>query len=381
MKFYGLPYQGSKNFIATRIARDLPPAENYYDLFCGGGAVLQAVSEIKKYKNYYTNELNPVVYDGLVKAFSGYYKTENRWISREDFWKLKDTDFYVYSCFSFGNKGTSYCYGTHIEPWKKAVHYARVFNDFSLLKEFGIITTDISKSNIKKHLAEYKSKYIKWFCDTKNLSYDNLDRNKSIIMNQFTTEKERNKKDLIKLEKTEDFYLLENQQTLKRLINFRDQTNLRSSEILLRQNNLQRLHRLQKIQLLNNIAFYNKDYREIEIKDNSVVYCDPPYVGTEPYHIKNEEIKFNHEEFYRYIKELSKNKTIKIFISEYFMPSEDFIKIREYPKISSMVRNEYDFGIKTDNLYIPKSQKYEDPLEEDMFPMFRSNYAESDFNW
>lgn len=343
-KFYGLPYQGSKNFIATRIARDLPSAENYYDLFCGGGAVLQAVTETKKYKNYYANELNPLVYDGLIKAFSGYYKTENRWISREDFWKLKDTDFYVYSCFSFGNKGTSYCYGTHIEPWKKALHYARVFNDFSLLKEFRIITTDVSKKNIRQHLQEYKEKYIKWFCDYKNIQFeDNL-----------------------------------------QLIDFRDQTNPRSFESLENLERLQsfeRFHRLQNIKSIDNITFYNKDYREIEIKDNSVVYCDPPYFGTEPYHIKNKEIQFNHNEFYRWIKELSKNKTIKIFISEYFMPSEDFIKIREYPKISSMARNEYDLGIKTDNLFIPKSQKFDDPLEEDMLPMFRSNYAESDFNW
>jgi site-specific DNA-adenine methylase len=36
---YGLPYKGSKNGIAEWIIDNLPSAEWFVDLFCGGGAV------------------------------------------------------------------------------------------------------------------------------------------------------------------------------------------------------------------------------------------------------------------------------------------------------------------------------------------------------
>ena len=37
---YGLPYMGSKNLIARNIVEQMPPAENFVDLFCGGCAVI-----------------------------------------------------------------------------------------------------------------------------------------------------------------------------------------------------------------------------------------------------------------------------------------------------------------------------------------------------
>lgn len=36
---YGLPYKGSKQAICKWLFNQLPPAENFYDLFGGGGAV------------------------------------------------------------------------------------------------------------------------------------------------------------------------------------------------------------------------------------------------------------------------------------------------------------------------------------------------------
>jgi site-specific DNA-adenine methylase len=38
-KFYGLPYMGSKNFIAEEIINILPTAKYFVDLFGGGGAL------------------------------------------------------------------------------------------------------------------------------------------------------------------------------------------------------------------------------------------------------------------------------------------------------------------------------------------------------
>lgn len=66
------------------------------------------------------------------------------------------------------------------------------------------------------------------------------------------------------------------------------------------------------------IEFICKDYKEIDIEPDQVIYCDPPYKGTKPYGI---EPKFNHEEFFEWVRE--KSKTNPIFISEQEAP-EDF---------------------------------------------------------
>ena len=121
---------------------------------------------------------------------------------------------------------------------------------------------------------------------------------------------------------------------------------------------MQRLQRLQSLQRLRDITFFNKDYREIEIKKNSVVYLDPPYFNTEPYLINGEKSKFNHNEFYDWIEELAEREDVKIFISEYWMPEERFKKIKEFQKVSFMCSNATSRGQKTDNIYIPTKQKY-----------------------
>ena len=68
----------------------------------------------------------------FVKALQGGFDDEDRWISREDFFRLKDTDPYVAICFSFGNDLKTYCYGKEVEPLKKALHYAIFFDSYEL---------------------------------------------------------------------------------------------------------------------------------------------------------------------------------------------------------------------------------------------------------
>jgi site-specific DNA-adenine methylase len=135
---YGMPYKGSKNAIAEKIISALPPAEHFYDLFGGGGAISHCAVLSGKYKHVHYNELDPLIFKGFKMAVNGEFKDENRWISREDFFKLKDTDPYVAICFSFGNDLKTYCYSKKLESFKKAFHYAVVFRDFSLLDDLGI---------------------------------------------------------------------------------------------------------------------------------------------------------------------------------------------------------------------------------------------------
>ena len=138
---YGTPYKGSKNFIAQWIIDTLPKAENFYDLFAGGCAVTHAALLSGKYEHFHANDID-IAPQLFRDAINGKYKNEKRWISREDFARLKDTDAYVRYCWSFGNNGIHYLYSKEVEPWKKALHYARLFNDFSLLNEIGIDTKD-----------------------------------------------------------------------------------------------------------------------------------------------------------------------------------------------------------------------------------------------
>lgn len=76
-----------------------------------------------------------------------------------------------------------------------------------------------------------------------------------------------------------------------------------------------------KLKGIKNANFYNRDYRSVEIPDNSLVYCDPPYKETTSYSNSKD---FDHEEFWNYCRELSKNNLV--FISELTSP-EDFVPV------------------------------------------------------
>lgn len=255
---YGLPYMGSKNRIARDIVEQLPSAEYFVDLFCGGCAVTHAAMLSGKYKKFIINDIAPDMPRLFVDAINGKYRNEKRWIIRDDFERLKDTDAYVRTCWSFGNGGYSYIYGRKIEPWKKALHYARVLGDFSLLKrDFGIDTNDASRQNIAKNADTWKLR-------------DKL------------------KYRLQSLESLESLQSLESLESLKRL---------------------QRLESLQ-----SDLQVFSSDYQSVEIPHDSVVYCDPPYKGTTEY----KDGGFDYPRFYDWLR----TRDFPVYISEYAMPDD-----------------------------------------------------------
>ena len=134
---YGLPYKGSKNKLAEHIVRLLPKRTNLVDLFCGGCAVSHAALLMGKFEHIYINDVNWMCPTLFMNALQGKYANDTRWISREDFARLKDTDPYVAVVWSFGNNMRDYLYSKEIEPLKKAIHYALFFSDYSLGKELG----------------------------------------------------------------------------------------------------------------------------------------------------------------------------------------------------------------------------------------------------
>ena len=154
---YGLPYKGSKNKLAERIVSLLPKRTHLIDLFCGGCAVSHAALLRNKYEHIHINDINWMCPTLFIDALNGKYQNETRWISREDFFRLKDTDPYVAVVWSFGNNLRDYLYSKEIEPLKKAIHYAIFFRDYSLGKELGYDLSFIEPiSDIQRRYAAVK---------------------------------------------------------------------------------------------------------------------------------------------------------------------------------------------------------------------------------
>ena len=301
---YGLPYQGSKNAIAEKLVSVLPCADNFYDLFAGGCAITHRAMIDGRWKNYYANDIDniPTLF---FDAVNGKYKDEKRWISREDFARLKDADLYVSLCWSFGNNRKNYLYSNEIEPWKKALHYARVLGDNSLLRDFGI-KSDGSTKDIKKHHNEYKDKYIKWYI--KNVQDNNF-------CGKINT-------DLSRL------------QHLERL------------------KNLQRLEHLERLKAYKqSLEISQKSYDEVEIKPNSVIYCDIPYENTMGYKSGD----FDFKKFYDW----ASNQTELVFISSYHISDDRFVEVDGWNK-TMLFSLTNATGI--ERLFVPKGQQKRCPI-------------------
>lgn len=125
---------GSKNLIAKTLIDALPAATTFVDLFAGGCAMTHAAMLSNKYQAFIANDLSDTP-QLLLDCVAGKFSDEKRWISREDFQALKDADPYVRYVWSFGNNGKGYMYSREVEPWKKALHYARVLGDPSSFHE------------------------------------------------------------------------------------------------------------------------------------------------------------------------------------------------------------------------------------------------------
>ena len=300
---YGIPYKGSKSKIAQQIINCIPSAENFYDLFGGGGAITHCAILEGRWKNYVLNDIS----DGLTKLFvdaiSGKYKNENRFISREQFYEQKDKDAFIRYIWSFGNNGRSYLYGKNIEKIKHLGHNAVVFNDIYPLEEY--LSMDLSEL--------YK--------------VDNFRDRKRYIMSLY--KKSKRAKGLERLQHLGHLHRLEQ---------------------------LERLERLQQLQRLDNISNklinLNQDYRNVEIKSNSVIYCDIPYKDTEGYERKTNKSSFDYDSFYNWCEK----QTEPVFISEYAMPDNRFKCIMEIEKTScySATNN----NKKTvEKLFIPRCQE------------------------
>lgn len=106
---------------------------------------------------------------------------------------------------------------------------------------------------------------------------------------------------------------------------------------------------LKKMKGLDNAIFICKDYKDVYIHQDSVVYCDPPYIGTTSY---SNSKKFNHDEFWDYMRKISEQNTV--FISEYTAP-DDFVSIWEKVQTTKLdARKKSNIFTSIDKLFVHK---------------------------
>lgn len=247
---YGLPYKGSKNTIAEGVVDHLPGADVLMDVFCGGCAVTHAAMLPGKFDRIIANDLAGDMPQLFLDAINGKYADERRWISREDFFRLKDTDAYVRTCWSFGNDCCTYMYGREIEPAKEKLHKL-IFADTPA-----------------ERMAAYR-------------------------------------------------LLLKEQRKL---------------------DNLESLERLE---------ISGVDYRDLQIPENAVIYCDPPYNCTKDCY----GIRFDRRAFLDW----ANAQSAPVIISEYDIEDDRFAVLAERTK-KQLIQGAKTQKTVTERLYAPKRQ-------------------------
>ena len=256
---YGVPYKGSKNQIAEWITMSLPRAEYFVDLFCGGCAVTHAALLSRKWKRFIINDIDGRMPKFFLDAVYGKYTVKNH-----PEWVSRE---------EFHRLKDSDAYIAMVWSFGnngKDYMYGEDIEQFKHDYHRAVFTDDISllepygykiSSTHKKDVYE---RYLEFNRQIKEIARSDLD---SVV----------------------------------------------------RQREIESLQRLQSLQSLQSL---HVDYQAVEIPPNAVIYCDPPYKGTNCGKYDG----FDSERFHKWARKQS-----NIFISEYNMP-DDFIVVDEVEK-------------------------------------------------
>ena len=325
---YGLPYAGSKSRIAHWVIDHLPRGRVLIDAFAGGCAITHRALLSQKWQTIIANDINGKYPQLFADAIHGKYRDEKRWISHEDFERLKSKDAFVACCWSFGNNVRTYMYSPAIEPYKRALHYAIVFDEFEPMQELMPEVAQAVHDAIQgqNDLHDRRITAQKVIVKTlKRLTDDNYLH--SVIQNNplYRTIRHARLQSLESLERLQSLESLESLQRLERL---------QSLERLERLQRLESLQRLERLESLERLQVASLSYDEIDIPDGAVVYCDPPYHACDKSLYGGTAKAFDHNAFYDWC--VSVSKTNPIFISEYSIEDDRFEIVAEKQKITSM---------------------------------------------
>ena len=95
---------------------------------------------------------------------------------------------------------------------------------------------------------------------------------------------------------------------------------------------------------IQSATFTCLDYRDVEIPDGAIVYCDPPYVNTTGYTVG----QFDTNEFWDYMRQLSKR--CDVYISEESAP-DDFECIWSKEKVRTLEKSDNVGRVKVEKLF------------------------------
>ncbi len=224
---YGLPYKGSKNAIAEWVVNYLPPAEDLYDLFAGGGAITHAAALTGKWETIHASDVNDVI-TLLPQAIDGTLTHTHRWIGHDAFFTEKGKNPFIRLLWSFSDDQKSYLYSKSKEGMLQAVHYGVMHNDWIMLRQINPVLADTAEK-MTAHEGNWYNRYLLWLIASRNVTG-------KPIRHQYC-------------------------------------------ERLNRCENLQKI----KIQSKSNLIFEIASYDAVEIAKNSVIYCDIPYKNTSKY--------------------------------------------------------------------------------------------------
>lgn len=273
-----IPYKGSKRKIAEELFQKMleikPNAKYFFDLFGGGGAMSFFALQIGLKTHYNEKQkglvdlINYILERAKNKQFGkfGIFPDDfYEFIDREKFAILKDEDSikgqFARICYSFGNNQRTYMFGD-IEELKHLAHDIVVFQDKESLKKFN----EVTKSN----------------------------------------------------------FTLSHKKTInQRRLDFASQINAGERFELERLQQLERLEQLEQLERLPAFTITNLDFQDVKIEtpiEETIVYLDPPYRGTEGY-LEGA----LHSEIDRYF--LSSAYTC--FMSEYNAPFDSVLEIRK----------------------------------------------------
>jgi len=257
----GLPYVGNKGQKVEQIMEALPNGKRLVDVFGGGGCVSLTAASSGKYKEVIYNDRRKTVVE-LLRALINDKPHLNLMdyvaLTREQFFDWRDNQpdsierTLVLIVYSFSNNQNDYLWSKKNEEEKllltKALFYGNTGTEFDQLYSYSLNANTISEKYRLFH---------KWRREQMNISsrYDLL-------------------------------------QQLQRL------------------QQLERLQRLQQLQQLEQLEYSVKDYHELIIDADDVVYCDPPYVGT-----SKDYGGFDHKAFENWY--LHECPAKEIYISEY----------------------------------------------------------------
>lgn len=257
----GLPYQGNKAQKAGQIVSLLPSGDKLIDLMGGGGSITLLASQSSKWKTVQYNEGNPDIYQ-LFDEF--YFKKPNIDLkafaipSRERFFhalKKKERtleDNLILTCWSFSNNRTDFLYGKKKENLKLAISQAIMFG------------------NSHTDWDDYYHPDLSTIGDKDKAYHKDIRRN------------------------------------------FTDRRTIDQLRRLVHLEYLKRIEDILEKLPVNNVFMTNLDYKSVKIRENDVIYIDPPYFNTTNHY---ENVKFDEDEFIDWYTNACPAK--EIYISEY----------------------------------------------------------------